>query len=64
MWRTLTRNEWDYILYGRPHCNNLYSIGCVDDINELTMKLLFAQIKQSLNALVVRFPASFEQLRR
>ncbi len=37
MWRTLTRNEWDYILHGRPHCNNLYSKGCVDDINGLIL---------------------------
>lgn len=32
MWRTLTDSEWDYILGGRPHCNDLYSKGRVDGI--------------------------------
>lgn len=30
LWRTLTYSEWRYILNDRPHCENLYSKGCVD----------------------------------
>lgn len=37
MWRTLTESEWNYILNVRPHCNNLYSKGCVDGINGLIL---------------------------
>ena len=32
LWRTLTDDEWDYLIYTRPHCNDLYSRGCVDGI--------------------------------
>ena len=32
MWRTLTGDEWYYILNGRPHCEDLYSKGRVDGI--------------------------------
>ena len=37
MWRTLTIEEWDYLIDRRPHCNNLYSLGCVDGINGLIL---------------------------
>lgn len=33
MWRTLTISEWEYILHGRPHCEDLFSKGRVDGIN-------------------------------
>lgn len=32
MWRTLTEDEWYYILHGRPHCEDLFSKGRVDGI--------------------------------
>lgn len=37
MWRTLTVDEWNYLVGVRPHCNNLYSLGCVDGINGLIL---------------------------
>ena len=37
LWRTLTYSEWRYILNDRPHCENLYSKGCVDGINGLIL---------------------------
>lgn len=32
MWRTLTKSEWNYLLNGRPHCEDLYSKGRIDGI--------------------------------
>jgi len=32
MWRTLTFSEWVYLFKGRPHCEDLYSIGRIDGI--------------------------------
>lgn len=37
MWRTLTEEEWDYLIDRRPHCNDLYSRGCVDGIDGLIL---------------------------
>ena len=37
MWRTLTIDEWNYILHGRPHCEDLFSKGRVDGINGLIL---------------------------
>ena len=37
MWRTLTDEEWNYLIEKRPHSNNLYSRGCVDGINGMIL---------------------------
>lgn len=30
LWRTLTSKEWDYLLTGRPQCDELYARGCIE----------------------------------
>ena len=32
MWRTLTGNEWNYLISTRPHSKELYSRGCVNGV--------------------------------
>lgn len=37
MWRTLTRNEWEYLIFMRDDAERLYSIGCVGEVNGLIL---------------------------
>lgn len=37
MWRTLTGNEWNYLISTRPHSKELYSRGCVNGVYGLIL---------------------------
>lgn len=37
LWRTLTKDEWDYLLFGRPNSNNHYGYGQVEGTNGLIL---------------------------
>lgn len=34
-WRTLTRDEWNYLLYSRPNASSLHGVACVSGVNGL-----------------------------
>lgn len=37
LWRTLSRDEWTYLIKGRPNASNKYGIACIDGHNGLVI---------------------------